>query len=474
MKKAKFQKTPVKDAIKSTKSLLTADGYNNVFAQLGISANNQSAGGNYDFGGFITRQRLLLDAAYRTSWIVGAVVDTKAEDMTRAGFDISTDDLDPTEVDTLQKRMTQIGCRKALTNAIKWGRLYGGAVAVICIEGQKMSSPLNVKSIGRGMFKGLLVLDRWLLNPSLGDLVQDFGPDFGMPKYYDIVPTSTVLRNEKIHYSRVLRFEGVKLPYLWEQAENMWSESVIERLYDRLLAFDSTTQGAAQLVFKAHLRTIQIEGLREILAAGGKMEEALIKQFQYIRLMQTNEGITLLDSKDVFESHQYSFSGLSDVLLQFGQQLSGATGIPLVRLFGQSPTGMNSSGESDLRTYYDGVNKDQEKDLKEPLIKVLNCLSMSELGKPLPDSTSITFNPLWQMDDKEKVDLAKNVGDSVNNLYTSGIINRPMALKELRQVSRLTGQFTNITDEDIEEAENEKDLMPEPGEEDLIKKEDEK
>jgi uncharacterized protein len=458
MKKAKLQKAPVRDAIKQTKNLMTSDGYQNVFARLGISGDNVASGGTYGFDGFITRNRLMLDAMYRTSWIVGKAVDSKAEDMTRAGISI-TSELKPEETDKIQKSMTSLQVWKGLQDAIKWGRLYGGAIAIILIDGQKMDQPLNIKTIGKGAFKGLLVLDRWLLNPSLGNLVQDFGPDFGLPKYYDIIPTSTVLPNLKVHHTRCLRFGGIELPYLWKQAENMWSSSVIERLFDRLLAFDSTTQGAAQLVFKAHLRTIMVDGLREILGAGGKLEEALIKQFQYIRQMQSNEGITLLDSKDKFEAHQYSFSGLDSVLLQFGQQLSGSLDIPLVRLFGQSPTGMNSTGESDLRTYYDGISKDQEAQLKEPLLTVFRAMCMSLLSKPLPDDANVVFNPLWQMNDKEKVELAKNVGDGVASLVNAGIMKKHTALKELRQVSRITGVYTNITEEDITEAENEPDLI---------------
>jgi phage-related protein (TIGR01555 family) len=201
-----------------------------------------------------------------------------------------------------------------------------------------------------------------------------------------------------------------------------------------------------------------VDGLRDILAAGGVMEAALIKQFEYIRLMQNNEGLTLLDSKDQFAAHQYSFSGLSDVLLQFGQQLSGACEIPLVRLFGQSPTGMNATGESDLRFYYDDINKLQNSQLNEPLLTILRVMSMSLLSKPFPEDGTIAFNPLWQMQDKEKVELAKNIGDSLNNLFNSGILKKHLVLKELKQSSRITGMFTNITDEDITEAENEPDL----------------
>ncbi|MCV5525844.1 DUF1073 domain-containing protein, partial [Escherichia coli] len=106
--------------------------------------------------------------------------------------------------------------------------------------------------------------------------------------------------------------------------------SVVERIWDRLTAFDSATVGAAQLVYKAHLRTYSVEKLREIIALGGPAYEALLKNIDLIRKFQSNEGMTLMDSRDKFETHQYSFSGLDDILSQFAEQISGAVGIPLV------------------------------------------------------------------------------------------------------------------------------------------------
>ena len=106
-----------------------------------------------------------------------------------------------------------------------------------------------------------------------------------------------------MHYTRVIRLEGIKLPYWQKITENLWGMSVIERLFDRLVAFDSTTEGAAQLVYKAHLRTMAVEGLREIVAglAGPEALNGLLAQVEMTRYMQTNEGMTtLLDAKDTF------------------------------------------------------------------------------------------------------------------------------------------------------------------------------
>lgn len=259
----------------------------------------------------------------------------------------------------------------------------------------------------------------------------------------------------------MIRLEGVRLPYQQRIAENGWGQSVAERIYDQLVAYDSTSQGAAQLVYKAHLRTYSIEKLRELIATGGKPFEAVLKQIDMIRSMQSNEGMTLLDSTDKFETHAYSFSGLSDVLLQFGQQLSGALQIPLVRLFGQSPAGLNSTGESDLRTYYDGINQKQESTLRIPLGRVLEVAYRSIIGSEPPEGFTFEFEPLWQLSDKEKAEVAEVITRTVMTAQESGLVGDRTALNELRQSADVTGVWSNITNEEIEAAD---ELPPDPSE----------
>ena len=212
--------------------------------------------------------------------------------------------------------------------------------------------------------------------------------------------------------------------------------------------------GSGQLVYKAHLRTYKVDKLRDIIAAGGRAYEALVKQIDQIRMWQSNEGMTLMDSRDAFETHQYSFTGLDNLLMQFGQQIAGATGIPLVRLFGQSPAGFSATGESDLSNYYDNINQQQEGRMRTPLQTLLEVVSLSVMGKPLPDSFKFDFASLWQIDEKTKADVANTVVDAVTKAEESGLISRKTALKELRQSSEVTGIFSHITDEEIEDADD--------------------
>lgn len=429
----------------------TLDGFASFNTRVGYGADNNLSNSLYTFN-LLTRNRLQLEASYRGSWLVGNIVDAVAEDMTRAGITINHDDA-PEEVDQINRVMTRMGIWGDLADTVKWSRLYGGAIAIIMLPDQDQEKPLDVSTISKGQFKGLSVYDRWMIQPSLDDLI-DEGAEYGLPKYYTIVSGPGKM-GTKIHYSRVIRMEGIRLPYYQAITEMYWGESVIERMYDRLLSFDNTTMGIANLVDRAYLRTVSVEGLREILAAGGKAEEGLIQMFDYMRQLQTNEGITLIDKNDTLQALSYSFGGLSDVLVNFGQQIAGASGIPLVRLFGQSPAGMNATGDSDMRMYYDTIKSKQESMLREGVLKILIVMYRSMFAKDVSESFNFQFNSLWQMDETQNAIIAKSNAETILEIFNVGIIDRDVALAELKQQSSKTGMFTNITNEMIDEAKNE-------------------
>lgn len=431
----------------------TQDGFVNFAARLGYGTGNQADYSSYNFANRVTLRRQELEAAYRQSWIVGVAVDAIAEDMTQGGITI-TSTLEPEDIEEIQSAILDLNILGNLADLIRWSRLFGGAIAVLLIDGQDLSTPLKLDSIGEDQFKGLYILDRWQVMPTLNERVEEYGPDFDMPAYYTVTADRSPLRTKKIHHTRVVRMEGIRLPVFQRRAELEWGESILERIWDRITAFDSSTLGAAQLAYKAHLRTYSIDGLREILAAGGDAQAALLKQIDFLRATQSNEGLTLMDATDKFEAHTYTFSGLADIILQLGQQLSGSLQVPLVRLFGQSPAGLNATGESDLRNYYDGINREQDIKLRPGFTKILDCLCRSKLNKPAPKGFKFKFNSLWKMSDNERADIGQKNTTTVLDAYESGLVRAGTALKELRQQSEVSGMWTNITQEEIDDAEN--------------------
>lgn len=439
-------------------SAYTADSFANMNQRLGLGTGGALDGSGYMFNA-ITRNRVLLEAAYRGSWIIRQAVDAPAEDMTRAGISIQSA-LDSKAEKNIMDAYRDLAIGEKLSEGISWGRLYGGAINFMMIDGQKPETPLDVKTIGKGQFKGLLPLDRWVAQPESGAVIQEFGPNIGLPEFYVVQSNAQQgLKQMRIHHSRVVRHIGAKLPFWQRQIEMLWGESILEPVWDRVLAFDSTTMGAAQLVFKAHLRTMKIEKYRELIATGGKMFEAVAAQLDHIRQFQNAEGLTVIDSTDAFETHSYAFSGLDNVLREMGDQVCGAVEIPRVRLFGETPGGLNTDGDSALKTYYDTVKKKQESQLRSPTTTIMDVLVRSVTGAPPPEDFSFAFNPLWQMSDEQKGKIAKDNVEAIGGAYDAGLITQKVGMEELRKTSEVTGMFGHITDEDIKAAE---DVIPDP------------
>lgn len=451
--RASIKKETIKRVEREGKALRgknTGDSFQNFALNLGIGTNNALSQSQYGFNP-ITRIRTLLDWIHRGSWLGGIAIDLLANDMTRGGVEILTVE-NPDDVEKMQQGLTRLQIFSELGDNIKWSNLYGGSIAVILIDGQDPSTPLRIETVGKNKFKGLTVFDRWMVDPDLNNLVKEYGPSLGLPEFYKVVADAPAMRGQRIHYTRCVRLEGVRLPYYQRTQENLWGLSVFERLYDRMIAFDSATVGASQSVYKSFIRTYKIDGLHEAATAAGDALVGIAKRVELMRKYQGIEGITLLDKEDEFATHESSsFTGIADILIHFAEQISGALQIPLVRLLGQSPAGLNSTGESDLRTYYDNILQRQEHDLREGMNIILQVLARS-LGIKLPDNFNFNFVPLWQLDETEKTDVADKTTRFVLEVEAAGLISPRTALQELRQLSKVTGKWTNINDKMIKEA----------------------
>ena len=72
----------------------------------------------------------------------------------------------------------------------------------------------------------------------------------------------------------------------------------------------------------------------------------------------------------------------------------------------------------------------------------------------VPDDLDYTFNAVRTASEKEKAELATGIASSVAQLVTASVISPKQALKELKAAAQLTGRWTNITDEEIEQADD--------------------
>lgn len=437
------------------------DAFSNVLARLGAGTPNLLEGTEYSLQR-MSRDFNTLNALYRESWIVRRIIDVIPADMLKNWITI-TSGLDPDVEKRLSLTLRRTQLIDKLKRGMQWGRLYGGALGVMLVkhQGYDLSQPLQLDWIMPGDFAGLLIFDRWNgVNPS-SELIEDISdPDYGFPKYYTVTDPAGG-GSVKIHHSRVVRFTGNTLPFWEEIAEMQWGASVVESIFDELRKRDNVSWNIAQLTFMANIRVLKMQDLGQLLAATDNESQAeLLRTLEAQNMLLNNMGMQVMDAADGLETHQYTFGGLADCYQQFIMDISGAAEIPVTRLFGRSPSGLNATGESDLQNYYDMIAEKQESYLRPILNKVLPPFIISTLGS-LPDDFDFEFDPVAEPSDKERADLAKCGTDNVVAAYNAGLISQRTALKELKQQSERTGVWTNITDEDIERA---SDSVEPPGE----------
>lgn len=397
----------------------------------------------------------LLTGLYRSHWIVRRIIDIVSEDMTKNWYKIKSQ-ISPEFTQKIKSLERRVNLRARIIEGLQLSRLYGGAAGIIIIEGQEniLGEPLDYDMIMPGSFKGLVILDRWSgISPEL-ELVADINDrDFGLPEYYTI-RSDSLGTGIRVHHSRIVRFTGRNLPYYEKIMEMYWGASEIEHVFEELKKRDNTSWNIALLVFLANLRVYKMDNMEQL---GAMNENALADLYQSMTMlnsMMNNQGLQIIGKEDDFDTKQYTFGGLSEIYELFMMDVSGAAEMPVTKLFGRSPAGMNATGESDMQNYYDSIEEKQESYLRPVLDKLLPIMCTSEFGF-IPDDLDFEFNPCRRPTEEERKNLSKNIADSVVSVFNAGIINQQIALKELRQSSEQTGMWSNITDDDVKNADTE-------------------
>lgn len=443
------------------------DSFSNQLARLGIDSPNLLSATNYPMTR-LTQNYNLMNSLYRNSWIAKKIINTIPDDMCKNWY-TNTAELKPEEIDRLSKLEQRTLIKDRILEGLYWGRLYGGAGAIMVIDGHedRLDEPLDYDDIMPNSFCGLMVVDRWSgIYPSLELITDHRDPELGLPKYYEVKNNASDEVISKVHHSRVLRFSGRKLPF-WENiAEMHWGAAELEHVFDELVKRDNTSWNIASLVFQANLLVNQIEGLDQLQAVGDpQIQRDLYNIKSAQNQMRNNNGMMIIGEKEKITAMTYTFAGLNDISESQMLDISGASEIPVTKLFGRSPAGMNATGESDLQNYYDMVSQQQKSVLEPKLNKLMPVMYMSELGY-IPDDLGVKFNAIATPTEDKLADIVGKKVTAITAAFNAGLINQKIGMKELHAMSDTLGMFTNITDEDIEAADtdfNSGDVKPVDG-----------
>lgn len=393
--------------IEGTQDKFRQDGYSNMLNKYGTAQDNSTA---YQYNQEIISNDLELIRLYEGNGLFTKIIDRPSEEAVKHGFDINYGDESIAEY--VDDRMDALELEEKFSTAEKWARLYGGSIIVMLVDdGRGLEEPLdwnNVRSI-----EELRVFERAIVQPDYSSMYHFHFMDtlnskkkFGEPEYYQVF---SIYGYFLVHRSRCLVFRNGRLP---EQTTNAiyryWGIPEYVKIKRALRECITSHEDGVKLLERSVQAIYKMKNLANMLST----EDGENKVLQRLQVIDMARGILNSIAIDT-DGEDYDFktlqmSGIKDVIDATCNMLSAVTDIPQTILFGRSPAGMNSTGESDFENYYNMVENIQKQNMKANARTVIDLiLKQGALEGAILEAPKykVKFAALWSMSDTEKANV---------------------------------------------------------------------
>jgi phage-related protein (TIGR01555 family) len=339
------------------------------------------------------------------------IVELVPDECLRQGFELQIEGDETGQAEDVMALLDEMDAIGHLREALCYARAYGGgAILLGADDGQQSAKPLNLASV-RNL--GWLMV----LSPRELEVATRYSdpskPKFGEPETYHIRsgsadPTSQRFAGRPvIHETRLIRFSGPRVSRRRQMQAGGWGESVLTRCWQVIRDYQNSWQGAALLLGDVGQLVFKIKGLAELFTMPDG-EAVAVKRAQMVEQSRSICRAVVTDAEDTFERIPVELAGVDTMLQQFAIRLAAAARIPVTLLMGQAPAGLNATGESDVRWFYDTVAAEQKRVLLPGLNRLLEVIFNAKAGPTggrEPENWTVRFNPAWQLTEAEQVDL---------------------------------------------------------------------
>lgn len=360
----------------------------------------------------------LLAALYHGDDIAARIVAALPEEAFKHGFEVTSQgsDTDAGAADddkkTINSELERLCVANDALEAAVWGRLFGGAALLLgADDGKNPEEPLEDERVTSLTY--VSVIDKRDLWPNTyyGDPEDE---KFGEPETYRIQrysPNSavTMAENAVVHETRIIRFGGALTSRRDRSYNNGWDMSVLQRVYDVLRQANGNWQSACHLMTDMSQAVYKIDGLIQMLAAGqGGVIQTRMELVEQSR--STVRAVVLDAASESFERTATPMNGVDTMIDKTWQRLAAAARMPVTVLMGTSPAGLNATGESDIRGWYDQIRTFQES-IEPKLNRIIKLIAIAN-GIGNPEEWHVKFPSIWQMTPVEEATYRKTVAET--------------------------------------------------------------
>lgn len=243
-------------------------------------------------------------------------------------------------------------------------------------------------------------------------------------------PDRWFVMGKTVHASRLLMFVSRPVPDMLKPAYSFGGLSLTQVAEPYVNNWLRTRDSVGDLI---HSFVLQILKTNMAAALSGVADPGLFQRADLFNQVRDNRGLMLID-KDSEEIDQIStpLSGLHELQAQAQEHMASISNIPLVKLTGITPSGLNASSDGEIRVFYDFIASQQQAVFRANLNKALQILQLDAFGE-IDDEITFEFVPLHQLNEMELATVRKADADTDAVYVQSGIVSA----EEVRQ--RLAG-----------------------------------
>lgn len=430
------------------------DGYKNLMNKYGTQ-DDVSEQYRFESEAPVTDVELTLN--YEENGLFSKIIDIPADDAVSNGFSYGINDLDLEAF--INDSLDKLDFEEKAATAIKWSRLYGGALMVMIIDdGKDIEEPVDWDNI-RGIDE-LIVFERPLITPDYSS-IYDRDPKsgkrskFGLPEFYNVSPVYG--KSFRVHESRCLLFKNGTLPQSSTKTEYRFFGIPEHIRIHKAVQETVTSHGnGTKLLDRAVQAIYKMNDLANLLETE-EGEDIVLRRLRIIDMAKGIINSIAIDADgEDYDYKTVTFSGVKDIIDATCNMLSAVTNIPQTKLFGRSPAGENSTGEGDMENYYSYVNKIQKLNLKRNLGVLIDIILI--VGKCKGEFEEIPkyklgFKPLWNLSEIEQasVDQTKAQTELTKAQTAQAYVDiQALDASEVRKRLAENGEFTinDILDEE--------------------------
>jgi phage-related protein (TIGR01555 family) len=371
---------------------------------------------------------------YHSCGLLRKLVDIFPDQMVRKWITINGD-----TNSNLANYLTKLNAQGQLGHAIRWARLYGGAIVMMGInDGRKADEPVDYENIKSIEFLRVIDRSQIFLYPS--DYYLDAGdPKFGMPSVYTVRPVLYGMATEatmmyRVHESRCLRFDGDVSPDYMKRLNFGWGAPILQTIYPELMAVLSAYGNIGEIMHEMILKVFSIANLTNLLSTedGRKIIKSRLDD---INLTISAVNGVFMDSSvgETLSRNTIAAGGIEPLVTKLELALCAVCGIPYMVLYGKSPTGLASMGEGEIATWMSSVKQKQEQMLRPQIQRLIGYIILAKDCKFKNDinDLSFEFDSLEDFSEKDLVSM-RNTQSSTDAAYISIGALMPEEVRESR------------------------------------------